>query len=207
MNKDAHKNTLFPIFLKPESIRLLIVGGGNVALEKLQAIFSNSPAATVKLVAEKIAPATLQFLQSKQIPYTEKLFSEQDLQAVNLVIVAVNDKNASRQIKICCQHNNILTNVADTPDLCDFYLSSVVQKGDLKIAISTNGKSPTIAKRVKEVLTEAFPDEIDDVLANLAAIREQLSGDFQQKVQQLNKITEVLVASKNDGGNRPSSDF
>ncbi|TZF83047.1 bifunctional precorrin-2 dehydrogenase/sirohydrochlorin ferrochelatase [Pedobacter sp. BS3] len=208
MNKDAlHKNTLFPVFLKPENIRFLIVGGGNVALEKLQAIFSNSPAATVKLVAGKIAPATLQFLRSRQIPYAEKSFSEQDLQDVNLVIVAVNDKNASRQIKICCRHHNILTNVADTPDLCDFYLSSVVQKGDLKIAISTNGKSPTIAKRVKEVLTKAFPDEIDDVLANLAAIREQLSGDFQQKVQQLNKITEVLVASKNSEVNRSSSDF
>jgi siroheme synthase-like protein len=84
-------------------------------------------------------------------------------------------------------------NVADTPDLCDFYLSSIVQKGNMKIAISTNGKSPTVAKRIREVLSEMIPDEMEEVLASLGEIRNRLRGDFSEKVRELNKITSVLV--------------
>jgi hypothetical protein len=89
-----------------------------------------------------------------------------------------------------------LVNVADKPGLCDFYLGSIVQKGSLKIAISTNGKSPTVAKRLKEVLNEIIPGEMDDVLNDMQQIRQQLNGDFSDKVKQLNDLTKVLVAKK-----------
>ena len=87
----------------------------------------------------------------------------------------------------------ILVNVADTPDLCDFYLGSIVQKGSLKIAISTNGKSPTAAKRIKEVLHDALPGELDEVIDNLQKVRNRLNGNFEAKVKKLNSITKVLV--------------
>ena len=86
-------------------------------------------------------------------------------------------------------------NVADKPELCDFYLSSVVQKGDLKLAISTNGKSPTTAKRLKEVLQEALSAELDSVIDNLHKIRLRLNGNFEYKVKKLNKLTKSLVES------------
>jgi uncharacterized membrane protein YfcA len=82
-----------------------------------------------------------------------------------------------------------LVNIADKPDLCDFYLGSIVKKGSLKIAISTNGKSPTIAKRLRETFTETIPNEMDHVLDNMQNIRNQLKGDFNYKVKELNKIT------------------
>ena len=86
---------------------------------------------------------------------------------------------------------HILTNVADTPALCDFYLCSIVKKGDMKIGISTNGKSPTLAKRMRQFLTEALPesDEVQQLLDNLKAVRDRLGGDFEYKVQKLNEIT------------------
>ena len=93
------------------------------------------------------------------------------------------------------RERRIITNVADTPDFCDFYLGSVVKKGSLKLAISTNGKSPTLAKRSREVLEDAFPDELEEVFDNLREIRKILTGDFTEKVQRLNAITSVL---KND---------
>jgi len=71
-------------------------------------------------------------------------------------------------------------------------LGSIVQKGNLKIAISTNGKSPTIAKRVKELLNETLPDEIDELLGNMQLIRNKMGGDFAEKVKQLNEITKKL---------------
>jgi siroheme synthase-like protein len=86
-----------------------------------------------------------------------------------------------------------LINVADKPELCDFYLGSIVQKGNLKIAISTNGKSPTIAKRLKEVLNEGLPGELDTTLEQMSRLRNTLKGDFAEKVKTLNEITSVLI--------------
>ena len=77
--------------------------------------------------------------------------------------------------------------------MCDFYLGSIVTKGNLKLAISTNGKSPTLAKRLREVFSELLPNELDEVMDNLQQIRDQLKGDFTNKVQELNKITKTLV--------------
>src|SRR5699024_145576 len=96
----------------------------------------------------------------------------------------------------------VLVNVADTPDLCDFYLGSIVKKGNLKIGISTNGKSPTMAKRLREVFTEVLPDEMENVLQNLRTIRKQIKGDFSEKVRKLNEITAVLAHSSEDPKNK-----
>ena len=83
--------------------------------------------------------------------------------------------------------------MADTPDLCDFYLGGIVTKGNLKVAISTNGKSPTAAKRLRQLLEDVLPEELDDLLDNLNAYRETLKGDFEYKVKAMNEITEGLV--------------
>ncbi len=186
-------NTLFPIFVKAENLHTLIVGGGYVGLEKLTALLSNSPEARITLVAseirDEIRDMAIQYpkIQLIQEPYHEVYLSDKDL-----VIVGTNDNAVNRQVREDCKVRRILVNVADTPDLCDFYLSSVVKKGDLKIAISTNGKSPTFAKRFREVLEEILPDSLQETLDNLTAIRNQLKGDFVQKMEKLNEITKVL---------------
>ena len=112
------------------------------------------------------------------------------------MIAAVNDITISEQIRDDAHRAGKLVNVADKPELCDFYLSSVVKKGDLKIAISTNGKSPTVAKRLKEQINEMMPDEIENVLENMHVIRKGLNGDFAAKVKHLNEITNVLAAKQ-----------
>lgn len=179
--------------MKLEELQLLIIGGGNVAIEKLNAVLTNSPQATIRIVATKILDDIFS-LQKKypNINITQKEYESSDFANANLVIVAVDDKNLSAQIKQDAHEKNILVNVADTPELCDFYLSSIVQKGNLKIAISTNGKSPTLAKRLKETFNEALPNEIDEILANLQIIRNKLKGNFAEKVTKLNEITKVL---------------
>ncbi|MBX6381115.1 MAG: TSUP family transporter [Thermoflavifilum aggregans] len=193
--KSSGKNTLFPVFLKAESLRFLIVGGGKVGLEKLAALLGNAPQAYVKLVAPDILPEIRNYaIASHRLILIERAFEAQDLEGIDILILATEDHELNKHIHALAKARGILTNVADTPELCDFYLSSIVQKGQLKIAISTNGLSPTFAKRLREWFTEVIPDNVDELLYRLHAIRDQLKGDFAYKVQQLNALTASFAA-------------
>ncbi len=190
-------NPLFPVFLKLEHLHVLIVGGGYVGLEKISAVLRNSPLARVTLVGREISPAIREFVQEyPRVTLLEKPFEPEDLHDKQLAILATDDPALHHEIRRLAHERGILVNVADTPEECDFYLSSVVQKGDLKIAISTNGKSPTVAKRLKEVFTETLPNELHDLLQHMPAIRSKLGGDFTEKVRLLNALTAPLAAGE-----------
>lgn len=195
--KVAEDNKLFPVFLKLENLSLLIIGGGNVALEKLNAVLNNSPKTRIRLVSTYISDAIKEIADERNnIELTERPYYIDDFDEVDIVIAAVNDLSVSKQIKRDAELKGKLANVADKPELCDFYLGSIVKKGSIKIAISTNGKSPTVAKRLKEVINNLIPDEMEDVLQNIQTIRQEMNGDFDEKVRQLNDITKVLVAKQ-----------
>jgi len=203
----ASQNTLFPVFLKLETLNLLIIGGGNVALEKLQAVLQNAPATRIRLVAIDIAPMVREFAASfPNIVLEQRPYLKEDIQQTDLVIAAVNDLDVAAQIREDAADCGKLINIADKPELCDFYLGSIVKKGNLKIAISTNGKSPTIAKRLKETLNEAIPEEIDEVLDNMQQLRNRLSGDLNHKVKVLNNVTRSLVSKPQEALDALESD-
>ncbi|GAB3237206.1 hypothetical protein GCM10027346_28490 [Hymenobacter seoulensis] len=189
-----NSNRLFPIFLKLEQLHVLLVGGGYVGYEKLSALLANSPDAAITVVATWFSPE-LRVLAERHpaVQLREQPYHTTDLVGHDLVIVATNDKALNLAIKADATRQRLLCNVADTPDACDFYLGSIVQKGDLKIAISTNGKSPTIAKRLREMLTQTLPDELHDVLQRMSHIREKVGGDFAEKVKSLNAVTAELT--------------
>lgn len=187
-------NTLFPVFLKLDQIQTLIVGGGNVGLEKLDALLRNDIHANVRIVAPDVKAEIYQRTElSENIFINRRKFRSSDLKSVDLVILATDDGVLNTKIRSLARKRHLLVNVADTPHLCDFYLGSTVKKGDLKIGISTNGKSPTFSKRLKEVLNDVFPDETNPLLHNLKEIRDRLKGDFAYKVKALNGITKSLI--------------
>lgn len=195
--KNKPMNELFPIFLKLDRLNTLVVGGGNVALEKASALLRNSPAARVTLVAPMFRPDTLEFLADyPQVVLCERGFELADLDGRDLVICATDDRELHEMIKETCASRHLLCNVADTPDLCDFYLGSIVQKGDLKIAISTNGKSPTLAKRIRAFLEDVIPEEIQEGLEGMEAVRKTLKVDFQEKIRVLNELTKGVIFRK-----------
>jgi len=191
-------NNLYPIFLKLETLQVIIIGAGNVCLEKMESILSNSPHTSItiigKIINDKVAELASNF---ENVTIIKKEYQKEDLNGKQLVIACTDDVAINKQVKIDGSSLRLLVNVADTPNLCDFYLSSIVKKGDLKIAISTNGKSPTIAKRIKETLNEILPDSIDEILQRMPIIRSYLKNDFSFKVKKLNELTQVLsVAPK-----------
>jgi siroheme synthase-like protein len=195
MNPTPHrKNQLYPLFFKADKLPVLIIGGGPVALEKATNLLAHSPNAQIKLVGISIIDEIKQLTQKyNQLQIQEKTFEPRDLDGIRLVISALNDADESENIGCIAREKGLLYNAADKPELCDFYLSSVISKGNLKIAISTNGKSPTVAKRLKELLDDIIPEEIDDAIEDLHTLRPSLKGDFQKKVTKLNKITSALV--------------
>jgi uncharacterized protein len=189
-----NNNALYPVFLKTEKLRFLIVGGGYVGLEKAESLLKQNPKMAITMVGKEIFEATRTFLKDfPQVVIHEKAFEESDLQNIDLVISATNLRELNADIKALANSHRLLANCADQPELCDFYLCSIVNRGNLKIAISTNGKSPTLAKRLKETFNQYLPEEIDDILNNMELFRSQLKGDFQNKLDVLNKVTQNLA--------------
>ena len=188
-------NQLYPIFLKVHQIPVLIIGGGFVGYEKLSFLLKSSPNASVVLVATEISEEVRGLVTDKiaQVTLIERPFQLSDLEGKSLIIAATNDPTINQYIWEAAKQKGILVNVADTPNLCDFYLGSIVTKGNLKVAISTNGKSPTLAKRFRQLLENTLPEEIDELLENMYDYRQQLGVDFERKVKILNALTESLL--------------
>lgn len=196
-DEQAQGNQLFPVFVKLNELHTVLIGAGNVGLEKLTAVLNNSPFARVTVIAKTFVPEIHTLAgEYDGVKIIQKAFEENDLDTADIVIAATNDNELNKYIRQSAHDRKLLINVADKPELCDFYLGSIVQKGDLKIAISTNGKSPTVAKRLKEVLNEGLPAEIDTTLQQMSELRNSLSGDFADKVKRLNEVTSVLVEKK-----------
>ena len=191
-------NLLFPVFLCLDKLRILVVGGGYVGLEKVSTFYKNSPNANITLVAPEIKDEIVEISKLMNLVLVQEPFKPSHLTNIDLVIVATNLRELNSYVRCEAKMRRILINVADTPAECDFYLSSVVKKGDLKIGISTNGKSPTFAKRFREVLEDILPDSIQSILDNLTKIRENLKGDFEEKVNKLNEITAVLSKKEDE---------
>jgi len=195
-NKPDNKrdtNRLFPVFVKLEELNVLIVGGGKVAQEKLTAILNNCPLTPIRMVSMSFMASLRKLSRSGNVRLVKKAFDPGDLDGADIVFSAVNDVRTSKLIAASARKKGILHNAADKPGLCDFYLGTIVQKGNLKIGISTNGKSPTLAKRLKQILDLTIPDSINDTLSNLAAIRASLAGDMKTKVERLNAITSIFI--------------
>lgn len=191
------KNHLLPIFLKLEDLNTLVIGAGAIGAEKLSALLLHAPMANIRLVAKEISEEVRRIVAvNPNIEVLQTSFQISHLDNVQLVISALNDIELSREIKVLANERGILYNAADKPEACDFYLGAVVSKGNLKIGISTNGKSPTMAKRIKEVLNDAIPDKIDDSIEQLHTLRSHLKGDLKKKIQKLNKLTAGLVQKK-----------
>jgi len=186
-------NQLYPIFLKMDKLQLLVVGGGNVAEEKLRFLHKSSPNANVTIVAKEISDEVVAIAQQLKAKVVERGFERKDVIGFDIIIAATNDKELNRVVWETARQSGILINVADTPELCDFYLGGIVTKGDLKIAISTNGKSPTFAKRLREFLEDVLPDETNDLLQNLHTYRNQLKTGFEEKVKTLNELTSSFL--------------
>jgi len=192
------KNELYPVFLKVKQLSILIVGGGNVGLEKLTFLLKSSPTAKVQMVAIDFLPATLALAKKHHVKITFNAYHEKYLEGKHMVIATTDNVKVNEQVYHDCRKRDKLVNVADNPPYCDFYMGGIVTKGNVKVAISTNGKSPTTAKRLRQFFEDVIPENIDDLVKNLNEFRKTIKGDFEEKVETLNEFTKGLVSKKNE---------
>ena len=187
------QNELYPIFLKTQQLETLIVGGGFVALEKLSFLLKSSPNSKVTMVSPFFREETKELANKFGIVMLVDEYNKAYLKDKHIVVATTDKVEVNIQVYKDCKEQNILVNVADNPPYCDFYMGGIVTKGNVKVAISTNGKSPTTAKRLRQFFEEVIPDNIDDLVQNLNKYRKTLKGDFEDKVEKLNEFTKSLV--------------
>lgn len=187
------RNNLYPVFLKTGQLKILIVGGGFVAEEKLTFLLKSSPDARVTIVAPMVRESTKEVAKRGAVKIIDDVYRPAYLEPVHIVIATTDNPEVNLQVYEDCRAINKLVNVADNPPLCDFYMGGIVTKGHVKVAISTNGQSPTTAKRLRQFFEDVIPENIDGLVRNLNSYRKTIKGDFEEKVEKLNDFTKGLV--------------
>ncbi len=174
--------SLFPIFVKLDGRPCLVVGAGNVALEKISSLLQAG--ASIRVIAPVACEAIEQLAAEDRVQLERREFDEADLEGQSLVVTATNLKHVNRAVFLAAQGHNLLCNSVDDPPNCDYYFASIVQRGPLQIAISTAGESPALAQRLRR--------EIDA----------QLSDDMAQWVEELGSLRREILASHPAGEGR-----
>ena len=164
--------TLFPIFLKLEGHSCLVVGAGSIGEPKIESLLTSG--ASIRVIAPVATAAVAEWAQAGKIVWEAREFRTADLDGVFLVVAATSSREVNGAIFREAQQRNILCNVVDDPEYCDFYYPAVVRRGDLQLAISTNGHSPALAQRIRRELEIQFGPEYGEWLEELGKIRQQL---------------------------------
>lgn len=161
--------SLFPMFVKLEGRTCLVVGAGTIGEQKISSLLGTR--ARIRVVSLEATPTVLDWAAAGKIDVTLRPFADDDLDHVFLAIVATQSRDLNQRIYREAERRGILCNVVDVPDLCDFYYGAVVRRGDLQIAISTGGQSPTLAQRIRIRLEQDFGPEYSEWVADLGATR------------------------------------
>jgi siroheme synthase-like protein len=164
--------SLFPIFLKLEGRRCLVVGAGKIGESKIGSLVEAG--AHIHVVAREVSTLIAELADAGVITLEKRSFEANDLDGIFLVIAATSVTSLNQTIFEEAQARGVLCNAVDDPERCDFYYGAVVKRGDLQIAISTAGNSPALAQRLRQQLEVQFGPEYGEWLEQLGSVRKQL---------------------------------
>lgn len=162
----------FPVSLNLERVPCLVVGGGAVALRKVEALIASG--ARITLVSPQVAPE-IEALEEVEIIRRE--FRPHDLNGKFLVISATDERSVNESVAKAAKQRHMLVNVVDVPELCSFFVNSQVRRGDLAISVSTGGASPALAKRIRKELERMYGEEYAGYLLLMREYRPMVLGE------------------------------
>lgn len=164
--------SLLPIFVNLENRRVLLVGAGNVALEKIGTLLKTGP--RLRVVAPRVLPEVRQLAEEGKLELIERAFEPEDLDGSFLVITATDSAEVNHAVYREAVGRNIPCNSVDDIPNCDFFFGSIVSRGDLQIAISTAGESPAVSQRLRREIDEQLPQDLGEWLARLGGLRREV---------------------------------
>jgi siroheme synthase-like protein len=168
------------VFLRLEGRRCVVVGGDAAAERKVERCLAAG--ALVTVVAEDVTPALARLSDAGRVTLERRAYREGDLRGAVVAYASVRDRGVIGAIRAEADREQVLLNVLDVPDACDFYAPAVVARGDLQIAIGTGGSSPGVASRLRRDLEERIGPEYAPYLAILGAVRRTLPGGRRAEV-------------------------
>jgi precorrin-2 dehydrogenase/sirohydrochlorin ferrochelatase len=162
----------YPAYLDIRNRRCLVVGGGGVGTRKVKTLLDCG--AHVTIISPQISRQLIKLADNNRVSIKKRSYQSGDLESIFLVISATDDEKLNRQISRDAEKRGLLCNIADRPEICNFILPSVVHRGDLTISISTAGRSPAMAKKLRQDLEKQYGEEYADFLRLMGAIRQKL---------------------------------
>ncbi len=182
---------LYPIFLKLDNRKCVVFGGGTVAEHKAKTLLSYG--ANVTVVSPDLSEGLFGLWKNGKIVCHYRNYRPGEIKGYWLVIGATNDRTVNRQIFEEAHREGVLVNVVDDPPLCDFYVPSIVRRGDLQVAISTAGRSPALAREIRKMLENMFDDSYAEALNIAGQIRDRLKQDIPDENRRKHIINDVVV--------------
>lgn len=173
---------MYPLFLKLEDKPCLVIGGGKIAERKTQSLLEAG--AKITLISPDVTSELQSLVEKGDVLWKERLFQPGDTEGFFLVIAATNSRSSNEEVYAEASASNALINCVDDPDYCNFYVPAQVNRGSLKIAISTEGKLPMLAGRLRRFLSSLFPEDMGAKLDELGELRRKIiaeAGDDEEK--------------------------
>lgn len=176
----------YPVYLNIKGKKCIVVGGGGIAERKVKSLLKKG--ADVTVISPKLTEVLSALAKEGSINYIKEIFQEKYLESATLIIAATDDSKVNEEVYGAARKRNILINTVDCPEYCDFIVPSVVERGDLMISISTSGKSPALAKKIRKELQERYGKEYSEFLKIMGKVREELFS----KVKDQEKREEIF---------------
>ena len=180
----------YPISLDLNGKKCVVIGGGSVGERKVEMLLEFG--ASVTVVAPKITPALREMATKKAVRYVPGVYTPASLQGVFLAIAATSERGVNRAVSDECRRRGILVNVADDPDLCTFFVPAIVRRGDFVIGVSTSGRSPALAKRVRESLESSFGPEYGELAEIMSDLRDEVKAKYEDPEERVRAFERIL---------------
>ena len=178
--------SLFPMFLKLQGRQCLVVGAGKIAEPKIGGLLETG--ANIRVVAVEARTAVREWAQAGKVELELRHFKAEDLDGAFLAVVATNSRTLNELVYREAQRRGVLCNAVDVPDLCDFFYPAVVHRGDLQIAVSTAGQSPSLAQKIRQQLEKQFGPGYAAWVAELGETRKLILASDLDKERKLDLL-------------------
>ena len=161
-----------PLFFSLEGKRILLLGAGNIAHEKLVKLLNYT--CDIDIIAKDYSSSVMELIKTHQLYFTCKEYEQSDLEGYDIIVAAIDDIALQKTIYENAKQKKLLCNCVDVPEYCDFIFPSIVQKGDLQVAFSTGGVSPCFAKELRIFFEKIIPESTITFLEEMKALRQSL---------------------------------